>query len=755
MPMPIRLTSAGRPSLAVSWSMIACCMGVPPRPPASTGQVTPTNPASYRVACRAWAAAFPSRRAPSSSRCCSRKARTSARQAASAAVSSKSISVPDQGDRQAVLRERQGVVVHRRHVAGVDTPVELTQQPVHDRLDLQAGEVHPDALVHATAERLPREPVRLVLAALWREPVGVELRRVRPVVLHQVGELDAQRDAGVRGDADALHHGVLDRVADHHRHGCARPEGFGLGAAAVLPGRVLPQVLQHRGGGDGRGVVCGHHQEDHVVDDVVVGEPVALVGLDVAQDGEDVVGLGRPLGRQVVAQEAVEDLAAAVGPAPAGERHVRADDPRGGLDAGDEGLVDPVHLGLAGFLRAAHEQVGGDVQGQLLEPPVRRELLVRGPVRHALLDRRVQPAGVGREARPGEGLLHDPPVSSVPLEVDENEAPVKKGADELCPGGLVGERLVLVLQCLPAGVGAEQHRRGRPADRAEGSDRTVALPVTPVEADRILCVLEDLADERQAAVLAVQCRDRSYGLVLARSSDFGRHWLTSRCCGPAQPYSGRASCQPWRMWHGGDMAVQSGVYRGVSARERAAARRLRLLEAALAVWADPDTRTTMTAVCAEAGLSERYFYESFSGLDALQEELMNEIAAEIEETSRSAADRAGDDPEARVRASVGAVVGPLLADPRKGRVAIVESVALPQLRQRRTELRRHLAHQSAIEAREWLGARGRSETEDETAGLLFIGGMAELVTAWLDGTLRASASEIVDAASRALLGLYR
>jgi hypothetical protein len=33
--------------------------------------------------------------------------------------------------------------------------------------------------------------------------------------------------------------------------------------------------------------------------------------------------------------------------------------------------------------------------------------------------------------------------------------------------------------------------------------------------------------------------------------------------------------------------------------------------------------------------------------------------------------------------------------------------------------------------------------------------MAELVTTWLDGTLKASAEEIVDAASRALLGLYR
>jgi AcrR family transcriptional regulator len=203
------------------------------------------------------------------------------------------------------------------------------------------------------------------------------------------------------------------------------------------------------------------------------------------------------------------------------------------------------------------------------------------------------------------------------------------------------------------------------------------------------------------------------------------------------------------------MAVQSGVYRGMSAQERTAARRAKLLDAALAVWADEDTRTTMTAVCAAAGLSERYFYESFTGLDALLAALMDEIAVEIEETCRRAADAAGADPAARVRASVLAFVELLLADPRKGRVAIVESVAVPELRRRRTALLRHLAHQSAVEARERLGPSTRSENEDETAGLLFIGGMAELVTAWLDGTLTATADEIVDAASRALLGLYR
>ncbi len=209
------------------------------------------------------------------------------------------------------------------------------------------------------------------------------------------------------------------------------------------------------------------------------------------------------------------------------------------------------------------------------------------------------------------------------------------------------------------------------------------------------------------------------------------------------------------LWHAGAMAVQSGVYRGATAAERATERRSRLLDAGLTVWADAGTRTTMTAVCAEAGLSERYFYESFTGLDALLEAVLNQIAVEIEDNSRSAAEAAGGDPEARMRASIGAFVRLLVEDPRKGRVAIVESVAFPHLRRRRTELLRHLAHESALEVRTWLGDSGRSRAADETSGLLFIGGMAELVTAWLDGAIEVSAEEMVEAACRALRGLYR
>jgi AcrR family transcriptional regulator len=204
------------------------------------------------------------------------------------------------------------------------------------------------------------------------------------------------------------------------------------------------------------------------------------------------------------------------------------------------------------------------------------------------------------------------------------------------------------------------------------------------------------------------------------------------------------------------MAVQSGTYRGVSAEDRRAQRRARLLEATLAVWGRPgDGRVTMTQISAEAGLTERYFYESFRNVDDALAAVMEGIATEIEETSQAAADAAGDDPTARVRASVRAFVELIAADPRKGRVAIIEAAALTALRPRRTELLRHFAHRSAEEARELYDLGDRNPREGEMAGLLFIGGMAELIAAWLDGAVQVSTDELVDAATMMFVGMHQ
>ena len=73
------------------------------------------------------------------------------------------------------------------------------------------------------------------------------------------------------------------------------------------------------------------------------------------------------------------------------------------------------------------------------------------------------------------------------------------------------------------------------------------------------------------------------------------------------------------------------TFRGRSAQERRDERRRRLLDAGLdLIGTDGWVSATMTAICGRAGLTERYFYESFSDREALYLALIDEIAHDTE-----------------------------------------------------------------------------------------------------------------------------
>ena len=196
------------------------------------------------------------------------------------------------------------------------------------------------------------------------------------------------------------------------------------------------------------------------------------------------------------------------------------------------------------------------------------------------------------------------------------------------------------------------------------------------------------------------------------------------------------------------MAVKDGVYGGVDAVDRKVARRTKLLDATLTVWGrEGGPPLTMTRVCAEAGLTERYFYESFASLADAQIAVMQRVADEIADRTVEALRSTDGDPSARVEAAIGSFVRILTDDPRKGRVAIVESASIDALRRRRATLLRQFAELAAREARELYGPQAWSELEGRLAATMFIGGVAELVSAWIAGGLEASPDDIVKAAA--------
>ena len=193
-------------------------------------------------------------------------------------------------------------------------------------------------------------------------------------------------------------------------------------------------------------------------------------------------------------------------------------------------------------------------------------------------------------------------------------------------------------------------------------------------------------------------------------------------------------------------------YRGIGADERRATRRTALLEAALDLLGGAEQpAVTMTAICQRAGLTERYFYESFRDRDALLVELLDLVGVEVMEAVGAALGRGAATPEVRVRAAVGALVDVLLGDPRKGRVALVESVTIPALRARRQALLAGFAELTAARARELYGERAWSEPEDRIESLLFVGGLAELLGARLSGRLDVETDVLVEAATRHFL----
>jgi AcrR family transcriptional regulator len=188
-------------------------------------------------------------------------------------------------------------------------------------------------------------------------------------------------------------------------------------------------------------------------------------------------------------------------------------------------------------------------------------------------------------------------------------------------------------------------------------------------------------------------------------------------------------------------------YRGISATERTARRRAELMAAAFdlvgtAGW----EQATMTAICARAKLTERYFYESFASRDELLLAVFDELAERMRGAVVDALASAPPDPEGTARAAITVFVDLLTEDPRIGRVAIVESAATGSLRRRRHQILGEFADLIVARSQVVFGADALPAPRDRLNALLFTGGLAEVLTAWLAGEVTASKTDIIDTA---------
>ncbi len=181
------------------------------------------------------------------------------------------------------------------------------------------------------------------------------------------------------------------------------------------------------------------------------------------------------------------------------------------------------------------------------------------------------------------------------------------------------------------------------------------------------------------------------------------------------------------------------------AEQRRALRRAALLEAGLELlgtrgWA----ATTVRGVCTQAGLNDRYFYESFADRDALLLAIVDEQAARGTAAILDAARSSPRDLQERVRASVDATVDFLTADPRLSRILAHEFPAHPLLQERRRQIIQSLTTIFTAQTRELLDPHPLSDTDLELTGLTLTSGLWDLIAAWLRGELGITRDHLVD-----------
>ncbi len=186
-------------------------------------------------------------------------------------------------------------------------------------------------------------------------------------------------------------------------------------------------------------------------------------------------------------------------------------------------------------------------------------------------------------------------------------------------------------------------------------------------------------------------------------------------------------------------------YRGVSEADRVAARRARLLDAGLELYGTRGFDATgVREICREAGLTDRYFYESFRDGRGLFTAVFDQVTDDLFRAVAVAVGEAGPGAEAQLRAAIGAFVHALADDPRRRRVVFSESGgAGPEVeRHMRGTLRRFTALVAAT-ARQHLG----DETPDELIQVLamaLVGTLERVVIEWQDGELDMPVERIVD-----------
>ncbi|WP_277835427.1 TetR/AcrR family transcriptional regulator [Speluncibacter jeojiensis] len=189
-------------------------------------------------------------------------------------------------------------------------------------------------------------------------------------------------------------------------------------------------------------------------------------------------------------------------------------------------------------------------------------------------------------------------------------------------------------------------------------------------------------------------------------------------------------------------------YAGLSTEQRTQARRAAVLEAALDLFGTAGyPATSVKQVCRAAGLTERYFYESFTDREDCLAKLYDQLAGEMYAATLASIAAAGPDVDEIARAGLDGFVRYLTDDPRRARVVLVEVVGVsPGMEERRHAV---LRDYSEVVTATWGAAEARPmDTADRLTTVALVGGVNHLLVNWLMTGSQESPGELVDVCAR-------
>ena len=194
-------------------------------------------------------------------------------------------------------------------------------------------------------------------------------------------------------------------------------------------------------------------------------------------------------------------------------------------------------------------------------------------------------------------------------------------------------------------------------------------------------------------------------------------------------------------------------YGGQDAHQRQGDRRDRLMAAALDLFATAGyTASSVKNICDKAGLTQRYFYESFADREQLLLAVFDETADLLRRAVAEAVSATGPDIVERIRVGLTAFVDTLLGDPRRARVVLIEVVGVsPAMEARRREVMHEFVHYIASLVPEAAVPRHRLET----GVMVLVGGVSEVMVDHVLGYRSTSTPELVETIAALFIGGYR